>query len=111
MKNGVTKATTKQYGVYYASGVNMNYSFDSLIKIAEQHSAKLQEGDVIICDNANFTKRKALRKTKDGWAILYARIDEKETVFEPLKSTDGFVFNKNTSPRTGVEKPLIEYLL
>ena len=65
--------------LYHAIDVNMNYSFDSLKKlVVETHDKELAEGDVFVCDSVTRRPRKVLIKVKNGWLILYLRIDKQK---------------------------------
>ena len=63
--------------MYHAENVNMQLSFDSLKKLIEEdRGIKLGEGDVFVCDSANKRSRKALIRVRDGWLIMYYRMDK-----------------------------------
>jgi hypothetical protein len=83
--------TTRPKKVFYAKDVNMNYSFDTLAKMAEKFlGADLSIGDTIVCDNHDQTKRKMLQKTKKGFMIYYARMT-KGKFFLSLRDNNGEV--------------------
>jgi len=88
VKNGFSKVTGR---TFYMTGVNMVYSFDTLKRMASKRGARLTSGDVLICDNANGDKRKAIRVVEDSHgnltdAILYMRT-AKKLQWKPIKPT------------------------
>lgn len=91
LKNIAQKTRPKR--LFYAKNINMNYSFDSLAEIAlKQLGAELEVGDIVICDNKNRDKRKAMQWTKDGFMIYYGRLHHKMK-FEPLADHNGQLKN------------------
>lgn len=83
--------TTRPKRYFYAAGINMNYSFDTLSRMAQKMlGAELDVGDIIICDNADQTKRKMLQKTKTGFMIYYARLNGKQ-IFAQLAAHNGML--------------------
>jgi len=81
---------------HYVKGVNINYSFKTLEKLAEDQGVRFENGEHLIVDNAKGDKRKAFKKTPDGGLIVYAGL-RKGLFFEELKAID-----KNA-------KPLVEH--
>lgn len=59
---------------WYIKGVNINYSFNTLERIALELGADVEKGDFLIADNKNGDKRKAFKKTPNGCIILYASV-------------------------------------
>jgi hypothetical protein len=62
--------------------VNINYSFKSLENLAMESGAELAEGDIIVIDNENKTRRKAFKKTKNGNVIVYGLVSDKNKFLE-----------------------------
>lgn len=60
--------------VWYVKGVNINYSFKSLERVAANLGAKIEDGDLLVVDNVKGDKRKAFRKTVNGCIIVYAQL-------------------------------------
>jgi len=98
--NGRPPVTRKTPVAYYVSGVNINYSFKSLEKVATDLGAEIGIGDVIVVDNENKTKRKAMKKTTNGYIIVYVSLLNRNTFFE-LDTKKGKVI--------GDERALIDY--
>lgn len=79
----------RQKRFFYADNVNMGLSFDRLNAMAtELLGAETEEGDILICDNHNKTKRKVLQRTNTGFMIYYGRLEHKQT-FEALADNNG----------------------
>lgn len=79
---------TRKKRIFYAKDVNMNFSFDTLTKIAQkQLGASLTLGDLIVCDNKRKDKRKVMQYTSRGLMIYYGRLHEEE--FKALANKDG----------------------
>jgi len=57
---------------WYMGGVNINYSFKTLERLALKLGANIEQGDVLVVDNAKMDKRKAFKKTPHGAVIVYA---------------------------------------
>ena len=72
----------KRGRVFYFQGVNINYSFKSLENLAMESGAELAEGDIIVIDNENKTRRKAFKKTKNGSVIVYGLVSDKNKFLE-----------------------------
>lgn len=62
---------TNKAKAYYIKGVNINYSFKTLEKLAEKNKVNFKSGDVLVVDNARGDKRKAYKKTPNSHIILY----------------------------------------
>lgn len=67
----------KKADIFYLENININYSFSTLEKIARELGAKVDNGDILIADNPNRTKRKIFKKIgKNKYVILYITSDE-----------------------------------
>lgn len=73
---------------WYIKGVNINYSFKSLKRIAEEMGAKIENGDCLIADNINGDKRKVFKQVPNGSMILYVGLN-KGREFLTLKDSKG----------------------
>lgn len=72
--------------VFYREDTDMRKSFPGLIEISEKEiKAKMLQGDVIVFDNHNKTRRKILARTKDGWILYYMWRMNTENVFAMIK--------------------------
>lgn len=70
-----TDIVERKYRIWYIKGININFSFKSLQKKAEELGANINEGDYLIADNKNGDKRKAFRKSRNGAIIVYASVE------------------------------------
>jgi hypothetical protein len=82
MKFSAKQAVKKAPSAWYMSGVNINYSFKTLEQLATELGAHIQDGDVLIVDNANMDKRKAFKKTANGCIIIYVMLLNNNTFSE-----------------------------
>jgi len=76
---------TRTPSTYYMSGVNINYSFRTLERLALKLGASVELGDVIVVDNAKMDKRKAYKKTINGHIIVYVALLN-NNLFQPYES-------------------------
>ena len=65
--------------VWYIQDVNMNCSFKTLERMAIEKGAKLDNGDLLVAENANKTCRKFFKKTKNAALILYIKLLNQNT--------------------------------
>jgi len=72
---------------FYFPDININYSFDTLEKIAIDKGVNFKQGDIVIADNPRKNRRKVFRKTNDGAILVYALLF-KDNKFIPLKKKD-----------------------
>lgn len=97
--NARPPVTKKAPSAWYMSGVNINYSFKTLERIASELGADVVEGDVLVVDNAKMDKRKAFKKTINGCVILYVS----------LLNNNKFVGFKNGKIGATDNKPLLDF--
>lgn len=91
--------TKKSPSAWYLSGVNINYSFKTLERLAVEMGAKIVDGDVLVVDNAKMDKRKAFKKTANGCVILYVS----------LLNNNKFAGFENGKIGSSDNKPLIDF--
>ncbi len=79
MSNVVTNLKSemsKKCTGYYLKGVPIHYSFDAIEQVAIGMGADMDKGDIMIIDNVNGDKRKWMKKTANGFLIMYAKLNK-----------------------------------
>jgi hypothetical protein len=82
--------------MFYASNVDGRYGFPELSRIAKDHGADIAKGDVVVFDNPNQNRRKALIKSPSrGIMLVHVKLspqDLRETgPYIPLADRDGLI--------------------
>lgn len=86
------KIYRKDQNIFHHPDTNMILSFGGLIKIVDdQLGARLDEGDIVVFDNHNQTRRKILMRIKNGYSIYYMWRTNKDMPFIPVGKKDPHV--------------------
>ena len=77
--------------MFYASNVDARYSFPTLTRMAKDQGAEIEKGDIVIFDNPNQNRRKALVNSAKGIMIIYAKLNRLNDTYTPLAEHDGLI--------------------
>jgi len=91
------KSTKRNILGWYASGVDMRFSFQSLESIGEQLGANFKHGDILVVDNKNGDRRKVFKKVQEGFIMLYAYIISGNK-FIPMTDSNGKIGSAKALP-------------
>ena len=82
--------------MFYASDVDARFGFPALSAIAKDQGAEIDKGDIVIFDNPNLNRRKALVKAPRGIMLIHVKLTNKNS-YAPLSEIDGLIRKrKNT---------------
>ena len=77
--------------MFYASNVDGRFGFPELSRIALNHGAEIAKGDIVVFDNPNQNRRKALVKAPRGIMLVHVRLSKRKDTYIPLAEHDGMI--------------------
>jgi len=77
--------------MFYASNVDGRYGFPALSRIAQDQGANIAKGDIVVFDNPNLSRRKALVKAPRGIMLVHVKLARLKDTYIPLAERDGLI--------------------